>query len=160
MTPEDIATTLTWANQNDPLITIDDYDVRFNQWTAGLSHVQATAQQACYVISAYYGNTPPGRDGRVPSVTPQVVRSRLTSAKETAQARRDAAAALPPGKEQTYADVQRRVFHSPEFQERFNQGRRDRADRLASRGIDPTPRRATSKELDDWEAITGHTATR
>lgn len=160
MTPGDIATTLTWANQNDPLIVLDEHDVRFNQWSAGLGHVQATAEQACYVISDYYGNTTPGRDGRVPSITPQVLRSRLVAAKETAQARRDAQGALPPGRAQSYADVQRRIFHSPEFRALFDQGRRERADRLASRGVDPTPRFTSGDELTEWETVTGHQATR
>ncbi|MGO1320809.1 MAG: hypothetical protein ACTMIK_11235 [Galactobacter sp.] len=159
MTPEHIAAALTWANQNDPLITIDDNDVRFAQWENGLSHVDATAEQAAAAITAYYANTPPGRDGRVPSITPQVLRSRVQQARETAQTRRAAMAALPPGAEQPLGEqsIRRRIMDTPHLREAFNRGRRDQADDLARRGIDPTPYGRSSDELAEWAEVTGRT---
>ena len=153
----DIAACLTWANQNDPLITIDEHDVRFKQWEAGLGHVRATAQQACAIISAYYGNTEPGRDGRIPSITPRIIRDRITNAKETADASRRAA--LPPGR--TVKSPMAFRHRDPNaWDAAYNQGRVTRADRIARKGGNPTPRGFNSQELDEWAAITGHTPTR
>lgn len=153
----DIAICLTWANQNDPLITLDDNDVRFRQWEAGLGHVNATAAQVNAIISAYYGNTEPGREGRIPSITPRIIRDRITVAKETADASRRAA--LPPGKT-VRSPMSFRQRDPDAWDAAYNQGRIDRADSLARRGIDPTPRGLSPQDLAEWATITGHTPTR
>lgn len=153
----DIAIALTWANQNDPLITIDENDVRYEQWAAGLGHVSASAEQVCAIISAYYGNTEPGRDGRVPSITPRIIRDRITVAKETADASRRAA--LPPGKT-VRSPMSFRQRDPDAWDAAYNQGRVDRADRLARKGIDPTPRGLSPQDQAEWATITGHTPTR
>lgn len=73
MTPDEAGTLLVFANQIDPLVSVNDANAEV--WWSALSRQEFAKAKWC--ITDYYANTAPGRDGRIPTLTPGVLRHRI-----------------------------------------------------------------------------------
>lgn len=137
-----IAAILGWAGQHDGRISLEDGvdgkpgpgDVNYAKWQHGLSHVRATVDQAAAVITDYYASD----NGKLPPITPFILRQRLAGTREHAEAARAATKALPPGPKPKGG---LRSRNPDEWDRLAAQGRDKRRDDLARRGI----------PLHDWQ---------
>lgn len=147
---------VAYANQLDPRIQVNP--ATNDMWANALQRISYQAAQ--WVVRDYYSSSL--TEGQPPTVTPQAIRRLAASAKTEQEARESARQALPPGSSQplTEARIKSKIRDDPRFWEAFGRGRRDRADKLASKGIDPTPYGMNEDERREWEAVTGRTATR
>lgn len=73
MTPDEAGALLVFANQIDPLVSVNDANAEV--WWSALSRQEYAKAKWC--ITDYYANTAPGRDGRIPALTPGVLRHRI-----------------------------------------------------------------------------------
>lgn len=129
MTPDEAATLMAFANQVDPLISVNDANAEV--WWAALQRQEFAKAKWC--ITDYYANTAPGRDGRIPVLTPGVLRHRIG---DKAQIVSSQMRALDPPKPARHPNSWRE--RNPDEWDRLVQQGRDqyRAD-LRSRGITP-----------------------
>ena len=88
MTPDQAAGILAYINQIDPLVPINDANAHV--WWAALEHRDMAKAHWC--ITDYYANTHPGRDGRVPCLTPALLRQRISAKSEQVDAQQRALA--------------------------------------------------------------------
>lgn len=143
MNTPDIAMALTWANRTDPRIGLEDdakhpgiNDPILARWEAGLQHVTANAMQVNGVITDYYANAHAADNGYLPPITPQIIRKRLSDAREHKAA------------SQSATDMSARQLEPPHRPERswrarnpgrweaeVRRGREERRQDLASRGV-------------------------
>lgn len=144
---------VAYANQLDPRIQVNP--AANDMWQASLQRIDYAVAQ--WIVRDYYANAL--TEGQPPPISPQVIRRLSAHAREEQQARESAQQALPPGKQQTYTTLQSGLFKSLEFKALFNEARKRRADRLASRGINPTPHHLSPQDQAEWATITGHTPT-
>lgn len=92
MTPEEAATVLTYINQADPLVPLND--TTSDVWWEAIKRFEF--DQAIWCIKDYYANTKPDWSGKIQPLAPAVLRSRISDAQERATAKRRALE--PPAK--------------------------------------------------------------
>ena len=91
MSPDEAGTLLVFANQIDPLISVNDANAEV--WWSALSRQEFAKAKWC--ITDYYANTAPGRDGRIPALTPGVLRQRIGEKAQMVAAKHTAIEAAP-----------------------------------------------------------------
>lgn len=127
MNPTEAATVLTYINQADPLVPLND--TTSDIWWEAIKRYEV--EQAVWCINDYYANTKPGWDGKIPPLTPAVLRSRMSDALERATAKRRA---LEPPPKHTNPESFR--ARNPEkFDSLMVKGRDERRAELERRGI-------------------------
>lgn len=127
MSPDEAATLLAFANQVDPLVSVNDANAEV--WWAALQRQEFAKAKWC--ITDYYANTAPGRDGRIPALTPGVLRHRIGDKAQTVTAQQRA---LNPPK--PYRDPNSFRDRNPDEWDRLvAQGRDARRADLQNRGI-------------------------
>ncbi len=86
MTTEQAVAILTYANQIDPFVQINDINAEV--WWEALKN--RTYDQAMWCIKDYYANTKPGWNGKVEPITPAALRARIVEKSQQADAKRRA----------------------------------------------------------------------
>lgn len=127
MNPAEAATVLTYINQADPLVPLND--TTSGIWWEAIRRFET--EQAIWCINDYYANTKPDWGGKIPPLTPAVLRSRITDQQERAVSKRRALE--PPAKHTNPESF--RAQNPGQWDALIIKGRDDRRTELAHRGI-------------------------
>lgn len=91
MTPEECAAIMTYANQIDARIQLNDPTL--DAWWAAMEHIGFKAAQ--WGIADYYGTANPNQNRGLQALLPATLRTRVLAEAERRQAKQDAQTALP-----------------------------------------------------------------
>lgn len=129
MTPEECAVLMTYANQIDPRVQLND--ATLDTWWAALEH--EGFEQAKWCIRDYYATANPNENRGMPTLLPAALRHRISAQKERAESQRRAITATTP----TRSPSSFKERNPAEWERLVRQGRDQYRAELRSRGIEP-----------------------
>jgi hypothetical protein len=135
VTPEDVVGCVTYLNQIDPRIQLNDSTT--DLWFYAIESLQV--DQVRWVIRDYYATSNPNQSGGVQPITPATLKHRLASMRERAAARsraNEVAKALEAGPV-VRNPMSYRQRNPEEFERLMALGRDEHRADLKSRGITP-----------------------
>lgn len=130
MNPDEAAALLTYTNQADPLVSLNDANADI-WWEALKRH---DFDKAKWCIKDYYANTAPARDGRIPPITPSVLRHRIGDKTAIVESKHRA---LEPPKNKTPSPVTFRSKDPERWDALVAQGAAEYKAGLRARGMEP-----------------------
>lgn len=143
-------------NETDPRVAVTDLNADI--W---LSHAgQYHPQRIKAAVVTYYGTNQTKPIDAYEARRLIQNQLQLEQSQQAAQQASEEHAAIEAGTPVTPESIPARIRESDWFKAEMEEGERRRANRLAQRGINPTPRFATDDELVEWSRITGRTPQR
>lgn len=130
MTPEEVTQALTYTNQIDPRVQLNDANEDVWRYSLSGAHVD----QVRWVIRDYYGSGVNADGGGQQPITPAYIKRRAAQEAERAASKRTA---LERGQRETFHIGKHigNLRESPEFQQAVTQGTIDHLDNLERREI-------------------------
>lgn len=132
MNPEQAAAVLTYINQIDPLVQING--VNADVWWEALQRY--SHEQALWCAKHYYANTKPAWNGKVPPLTPAMLKASINEQQERAENKRRS---LEPPLNKAATPEHFRSRNPGKYDQLFAQAGLDHIRDLEARGIQLHP---------------------